>query len=334
AVEEKYGKSYTAGLGVPKTRLELDDEVIKFFGLTPVTALQEVVKISLSYEEIDKTKVSDDVKAALMAGRVLTDQMEKFPLEGLIEATSRALGDMRMAHGAVLEALQLGFLTVLEKAPTPKEEEMVLEIKPEPEIVETKEEEFFEKYYESTLSLVDIDLSKDVKGEERLVLKYVRAYNEQVGKGIKGETLIEGLKEEFKDDEKKVIKTLKKTLKSGYLQETPEEGLIVVTEGVITEKEKLEPEKIEKVKKEKKNGEDKELLERSYGTSLSLAEIDSEKLDSDVRKVLKYVRSYFDQVGVGITGKNVIEYMQKEFEVDEKKAMKIFKKALKTGYLQ
>jgi len=26
--------------------------------------------------------------------------------------------------------------------------------------------------------------------------------------------------------------------------------------------------------------------------------------------------------------------MQKEFKVDEKKAMKIFKKALKTGYLQ
>ncbi len=56
------------------------------------------------------------------------------------------------------------------------------------------EEEFFKKYYETSLTLDKIEFKKDIGKEEKLILKYVRSYNEQFGPGIKGKTIIEALK--------------------------------------------------------------------------------------------------------------------------------------------
>jgi len=235
-VEEKYGKSFFSGCGIPETRLDLDGEVMRIFGLIPITSLQDIVAVSLSYGEIDKLKVRDDVKKVLMTGRALTDKLGKFPLEKLIQVATNSLGDIMRAHSAVLKVLKLGLITVVGKPTIPKEKPILLEIKPEPESVKKveeekkeekkrkekrrKEEEFYEKYYESTLSLEEIDLKKDIRKDEKIALKYVRAYNDQVGLGIKGDTMIEGLKKEFENKEKKAIKVLKKTLKTGYLQES------------------------------------------------------------------------------------------------------------------
>jgi len=239
-VKEKYGNIYSSDtFGVIEMRLNLDEEVIRIFGITPMAILQDIVTVSLSYDAIEQIRVGDDVKAVLMAGHALTDQLGRFPLEELIRSASEALGDTRMAHSAVLEALELGLVAVLERKSIPEEAPIEMEIRPEPEIVEKVEEEKEEK------------TSKNDKNDEKR-------------KGKKGE---------------------------------------------------------------------EELFERIYETSLSLEEIDSKKLDDDVRKALKYTRSYFDQIGLGIKGKNILEYLKKEFLDDEKKAMKAFKKALKTGYL-
>ncbi|MFX0185481.1 MAG: hypothetical protein ACFE95_20550 [Candidatus Hodarchaeota archaeon] len=238
-IKEQYAEDYASALiGVPEMQLDLDEEVMKIFKITPATALQNIITVSLSKEEIDKAKVSEDVKIVLMAGCVLTDQKEKFPLKELIRSASNYLGDIRTAHSAILEALEAGLITVLKKAEIPKEEQTLSEIKPELEIVEKVEEEkkeekppkkekkkekgeeFFENYYESTLSLAEIDLKKGIGKDEKIVLKYVKAFNEQVGLKIKGDTLIEGLKKEFNGDEKKAIKVLKKALKTGYLHES------------------------------------------------------------------------------------------------------------------
>ena len=91
---------------------------------------------------------------------------------------------------------------------------------------EKKETEFFENYYESALSLEEIDPKKGIGKDEKIVLKYVRAYNEQVGLNIKEDTLIEGLKKEFWNNKKKSIKALKKAIKTGYLKKTTKQETI------------------------------------------------------------------------------------------------------------
>ncbi len=152
-VEEKYGETfekeyrglYSRGLGIPEIRLDLDDEVMQIFDITPVTQielmrtfgiippteLQDIVTVSLSYEEIEEFKGRDDVKTVLMTGRKLTDQLGKFPLEKLIQEATKALGDIRIAHSATLEALEARLITVAEKATVPEKKPKEKEIKPD-----------------------------------------------------------------------------------------------------------------------------------------------------------------------------------------------------------
>ena len=136
-VEEEYWEAYASGLlFVTEIRLDLDEEVsqifgiipyfdeeiMKFFGLTPLSKLHEIVTIFLSNEEIESLKVRDDVREVLMTGRDLTDKLGKFPLEKLIQNVADSLGDIRIAHSAVLEALEAGLITVVGKPVVPKEE--------------------------------------------------------------------------------------------------------------------------------------------------------------------------------------------------------------------
>jgi len=136
-VKEKYWEAYTFGLlCVPEIRLDLneevsqifgitpffDEEVMRAFGLTPMTKLHEIVTIFLTYEEIEKLKVRDDVKKVLMTGRDLTDKFGKFPLEKLIQVAADSLSDIRIAHSAVLEALEAGLITVVGKSVFPEGE--------------------------------------------------------------------------------------------------------------------------------------------------------------------------------------------------------------------
>jgi len=117
-VKEKYAELYLSDLlGVLEVKLDLDEEVMRIFGITPSTALQDMVTVSLSYEEIDRLKVKDDVKAVLIAGRVLADQKKEFPLGELIQvATAELSGDTRTTHEAVIEAIRRDLLIVTKKA--------------------------------------------------------------------------------------------------------------------------------------------------------------------------------------------------------------------------
>ncbi|MEX2720432.1 MAG: hypothetical protein Q6362_003310, partial [Candidatus Wukongarchaeota archaeon] len=117
-VKEKYAELYLSDLlGVLEVKLDLDEEVMRIFGITPSTALQDMVTVSLSYEEIDRLKVKDDVKAVLITGRVLADQKKEFPLGELIQvATAELSGDTRTTHEAVIEAIRRDLLIVTKKA--------------------------------------------------------------------------------------------------------------------------------------------------------------------------------------------------------------------------
>ena len=128
-IEECNEEYFSPTLGIPNTQLDLDEEVMKIFGLTPITALQDIVTVSLSYNEIEKLKIKDNIKVVLMAGHFLKDQFGTFPLEDLIRAISRSLNNIREAHNAVLEALKLGLINVVEKPLIPKEKPKMLEIK-------------------------------------------------------------------------------------------------------------------------------------------------------------------------------------------------------------
>ena len=141
-VEEKYGNIYSSSnMDFLEIKFDLDKEVMRIFGITPTAVLQDIVTVSLSFHAIKQARVSDNVKTVLMAGNALTDRLGRFPLEDLIRSASEVLGDMRIAHSAVLEALELGFITVLVKKPIPEETQIEKEIKPEQEIVEKVEEE-------------------------------------------------------------------------------------------------------------------------------------------------------------------------------------------------
>ncbi len=114
-IEESSEEYFSPSLGVPNTQLHLDEEVMRIFGLTPITALQDIVTVSLSYNEIQKLKIKDNIKAVLMTGHFLKDQFGTFPLEDLIQTASQSLNNVKDAHDAALEALKLGFINVVEK---------------------------------------------------------------------------------------------------------------------------------------------------------------------------------------------------------------------------
>ncbi|MEX2721324.1 MAG: hypothetical protein Q6362_007945 [Candidatus Wukongarchaeota archaeon] len=124
-VEEKYGNIYSSDtFGVLDIQLDLDEEVIRIFGITPMAVLQDIVTISLSYEEIEEVEVEDDVKKILRTGRSLADQKKEFFLEELIQASKVEFGDdIKKAHEAFIKAMKRGFL-ILEKSETKEEKKI------------------------------------------------------------------------------------------------------------------------------------------------------------------------------------------------------------------
>ncbi|MEX2720653.1 MAG: hypothetical protein Q6362_004440, partial [Candidatus Wukongarchaeota archaeon] len=102
--------------GVLDIQLDLDEEVIRIFGITPMAVLQDIVTISLSYEEIEEVEIGDDVKKILRTGRSLADQKKEFFLEELIQASKVEFGDdIKKAHESFIKAVKRGFL-ILEKS--------------------------------------------------------------------------------------------------------------------------------------------------------------------------------------------------------------------------
>ncbi len=113
-VEEKYGNIYSSdSFDILDIQLNLNEEVIHIFGITPSSVLQDIITVSLSYEEIEETGVGDNVKKILRTARIISDLKKVFFLEDLMHASKIEFGnDTRKAQEAFIEAMKRGFLTL------------------------------------------------------------------------------------------------------------------------------------------------------------------------------------------------------------------------------
>jgi len=111
-VEEKYGNIYSSDtLGFLDIQLNLNEEVIHVFGITPSSVLQDIITISLSYEEIEEADLGEDIKKILRTARIIADLKKEFFLEDLMHASKIEFGsDIKKAQEAFINAMRRGFL--------------------------------------------------------------------------------------------------------------------------------------------------------------------------------------------------------------------------------